>query len=212
MRPVSSWRRKEIAIRQRKLTALTQNLALVRPILEYGQQASSPSLRRDIALMECIQRLATRIVKGMRELLYEGRLRRLNMFSLEYRRFRGNLILAYNIFHGRLDLPLTEFFEAPSDGDLRGHFELRHNNFRLLQRKAAFSVRLFILWNKVPMEIVNSHMLDTFKWLLDLAWISLFPSHPWLPCSLNFYFTWFEALTSAVVFDEKIWFDLKRDK
>ncbi len=42
-------------------------LALVRPILEYGQQASSPYLRRNIALMERIQRLATRMVKGMRE-------------------------------------------------------------------------------------------------------------------------------------------------
>ncbi len=50
-------------------------LALVRPVLEYGQQASSPYLQRDIALMERIQRLATRMVKGMRELPYEERLR-----------------------------------------------------------------------------------------------------------------------------------------
>ncbi len=73
-------------------------LALVRPILEYGQQASSPYLQRDIALMERIQRLATRMVKGIRELPYEERLRRLNLFSLERRRLRGDLILAYNIF------------------------------------------------------------------------------------------------------------------
>ncbi len=43
-------------------------LALVRPIFEYGQQASSPYLQRDIALMERLLRLATRTVKGMREL------------------------------------------------------------------------------------------------------------------------------------------------
>ncbi len=117
--------------------------ALVRPILEYGQQASSPYLQRDIALMERIQRLATRMVKGMRELPYEDRLRRLNIFSFERRRLRGDLILAYNIFHGRLDLPRAEFFEAPSERDLRGHdYKLRHRNFRLLRRKAAFSVRL----------------------------------------------------------------------
>ncbi len=58
-------------------------LALGRPILEYGPQASSPYLRRDIVLMERIQRLATCMVKGMRELPYEDRLRRLNIFSLE---------------------------------------------------------------------------------------------------------------------------------
>ncbi len=60
--------------------------------------------------MECIQRLATRMVKGMRELPYEDRLRRLNIIFLERRRRRGDLILAYNIFHGRLDLQQAEFF------------------------------------------------------------------------------------------------------
>ncbi len=154
-------------------------LALVTPILEYGQQASSPYLRRDIDLMERIQRLATRMVKGMRELPYEDRRRRLNIFSLERRRLRGDPILAYNILHGRLDLPKAEFFEAPAKRGLRGHdYKLRHRSFRLLRRKAAFSVRLPISWNKLPMEIINSPTLDTFKRLLDSAWFTLFPSLP----------------------------------
>ncbi len=75
-------------------------LALVRPILEYGQQASSPYLRRDIALMERIQRLATCMIKSITQLPYEDRLRRLNVFGL---------ILAHNIFHGHLDLPWVKF-------------------------------------------------------------------------------------------------------
>ncbi len=37
-------------------------------------------------------------------------------------------------------------------------------------------------------------------------------SLPWLPCSFNSYFTWFEAPNSAVVFDQYIWFDLSRFK
>ncbi len=61
-----------------------------------------------------MERLATRMVKDMRELPYEERLRRLNLFSLERRRLRGDLILAYNIFHERLDFPHAEFFEAPA--------------------------------------------------------------------------------------------------
>ncbi len=63
-------------------------LVLVRLILEYGQQASSPNLLRGITLMERLQCLATRMVKGMRELPYEDRLRRLNTFSFERRRLR----------------------------------------------------------------------------------------------------------------------------
>ncbi len=119
------------------------------------------------------QRLITRMVKGMRELPYEDRLRRLNIFSLESRRLRGDLILAYKIFHGRLDLPRAESFEAPSER-LRGHdSKLRHRSFRLLRRKAAFSVRLPISWNKFPREIVIS---QTFDRTPGLSMVSLFPS------------------------------------
>ncbi len=81
--------------------------------------------------MKRIQLLATRMVKGMRELPYEDRLRGLNIFSLERRRLHGDLILAHNIFHGRLDLPQAESFEALAERYLRGHdFKLRHRSFR----------------------------------------------------------------------------------
>ncbi len=46
-------------------------LALVRPTLGNGQQASLLYRQRNIALMECIQCLATRMIKGMSELPYE---------------------------------------------------------------------------------------------------------------------------------------------
>ncbi len=79
-----------------------------------------------------IQRLATRMVKGMRELPYEERLRRLNLFSsLERRRLRGDLILAYNIFHGRLDVPQAEFFEA------NRNFQFNSIQFNLLVTKCG---------------------------------------------------------------------------
>ncbi len=111
-----------------------------------------------------------------------------HIFSLERRRLRGDLILAYNIFHGRLDLPQAEFFEAPAERGLRGHdFKLRHRSFRLLRRQAAFSVRLPISWNRLPMEIVNAPTLNTFKRLLELAWISLFPSLTSMLLQLLFY-------------------------
>ncbi len=67
---------------------------LVRPFLEYSLQASSPYLRRDINLMEHIQRLATRIVKGMRELPYEDQLCRSNIDSFKRCWLCGDLILA----------------------------------------------------------------------------------------------------------------------
>ncbi len=75
---------------------------------EYGLQASSPYLRQDIIMKEQLQRLATRMVRGLKDLTYDDRLRKLNLFSIERRLFRGDLILVYNMFQGRLDMLLEE--------------------------------------------------------------------------------------------------------
>ncbi len=64
------------------------HLAPVKPTLEYGQKASSPYIRRDINLMKHIQRLVSRIVKGMSALPYEDQHR------FERRRLHWDFILA----------------------------------------------------------------------------------------------------------------------
>ncbi len=129
--------------------------------------------------MERIQRLATRTVKGMRELPYGERFRRLNLFSFERRRLHGDLIFAYNIFHGRLYFPQAKFFEAQGERNLRGHdFKIRHCSFRLLRSKGAYAVGLPVPWNSLPNHIVNAPSLGAFKWSLDVTWPSLFPDRP----------------------------------
>ncbi len=111
--------------------------------------------------MERIQRLASPMVKGTRKFPYEERLRRLNIISLERHQIRSDHIVAYIMYHGHLDWPQAEFFEARAERDLRGHdFKLRHRSFRLIRRKAAFSVRLPISWNKLSIEMVNARALD----------------------------------------------------
>ncbi len=90
------------------------------------------------AYTERFQRLATRMVKGLHHLPYIQRLQHLNLRSLEKRRRRADLILAYGIFYGRYDLPHDIFFTQPSFSHLRGHdLKLRHRSFHLARRKAA---------------------------------------------------------------------------
>ncbi len=75
-----------------------------------------------------------------------------------------------------LDFPQAEFFEAPAERNLGGHdFKIRHCSFRLLRRKAAYSVRLPGPWNSLPEHIVNALLLGAFKRSLDVAWPSPFP-------------------------------------
>ncbi len=154
-------------------------LALVRLTLEYSQQASSPYLQRNITLTERTQRLATRMVKGMRALPHEERLRRLNLFFSRAAPFSWRHILVYTIFHERLDFPQAEFFEALAARNLQGHdFKIIHSGFRLLRRKAIYSVRLPEPRNSLPEHIVNAPSPGTFMRLLDVAWPSLFPDRP----------------------------------
>jgi len=49
----------------------------------------SPQYRRNMVLLECVQRRATKMVQGMGHLPYEDKLREPGLFSLEKRRLWG---------------------------------------------------------------------------------------------------------------------------
>ncbi len=109
--------------------------ALVRPHLEYGMPACSPNPVADINHLERIQRLATMLVTGMGHLPYEERLQR--------RRLRDDLITAFKIFKGLLDIDPNLFFLLPARHDLRGHpFKALRGASHRRRRGSAFSMRV----------------------------------------------------------------------
>ncbi len=151
-------------------------LAIVRPQLDYAVQAVAPYLQKDLKLVERMQRLATRCVKGLRGLQYLARLRELQLPSMQSHILRSTLITAYNFFHGNLNLPLEEFFDAPAANHLRGHqFKVRQPRFQLARRQAAFSVRGVGPWNRLPPSVAEAPSLNAFKERLDSCWATIFP-------------------------------------
>ena len=78
---------------------------LVRPAVEYGVVVWAPRLQRDIEAIESVQRRATRLVPGLKELSYPDRLRRLKLPTLSYRRHRGDMIHTYKYACGIYQLP-----------------------------------------------------------------------------------------------------------
>ena len=70
---------------------MPQYSAPVRPQLEYCIQAWGPQYRKDMELLERVQRVTT-MIRGLEHHSYEERLRELGLFRLEKR----DLIVAFH--------------------------------------------------------------------------------------------------------------------
>ena len=71
--------------------------SLVRPHVEYCVSAWSPHYIKDKDILERIQHRFTRLIPGMQKLTYMECLDKLNLWTLEERRNRSDLIEVFNM-------------------------------------------------------------------------------------------------------------------
>ncbi|KAK4826875.1 hypothetical protein QYF61_011994 [Mycteria americana] len=115
--------------------------ALVRLHLEYCVQFWAPHYKRDIEVLECIQRKGNEAGEG-----------------LEKRRLRGDLITLYNYLKGGCsEVGICLFSQVTSDRMRGNGLKLHQERFRLDMRKNFFTER----------EVVESPSLEVFKGRLD---------------------------------------------
>ena len=141
--------------------------SLVRPHLEYAVQFWCPSQRGDIDRLERVQRRATKLIPSIRNRSYEDRLRELNLFTLEQRRLRGQLIEVFKILRGFDNVDYRNMFEL-SEGRTRNHgykLVLKRYNRDLCGNYFTYSI--CNTWNSLPADVVNSDSVEQFKCRLD---------------------------------------------
>ena len=78
-------------------------------------------IKKDKIQIESVQRRATRLVKCIKHISYEERLRALGLQSLEFSRERADMIQVYNIMHGIDEIDKDKFFTMHSYGATHGH-------------------------------------------------------------------------------------------
>ena len=141
----------------------------IRPVLEYSSCLWYTGYVNDMRLLEKVQRRWTKQIEGLSDLSYADRLKFLNLYSVQGRLLRADLLQYWKILNGRSSIVPTDIFQLSPETRTRGHrLKLFCPTVRTDVRKRFFSVRCLNVWNSLPASAVCAHDLSQFKRMLDV--------------------------------------------
>ena len=127
-----------------------------------------PHYQADIVKIDRVQRRATQLISGLKDMCYEERLKALKLPSLQYRRRRSNMIVMYKIINGIVRIDSKQLLAQRTNTQTRGHdCKIFKAHATRLCWKHNFSQKSTNNWNSLPMEVISAPSLNAFKNQLD---------------------------------------------
>ena len=144
--------------------------ALVRPIVDYGNVIWYPYTKKNKKLIENIQRRETRMIPELKGLSYTDRLQHLKLFSMDYRKKRGDMIQLFKILNGFENIDAQTMFTFATS-------QTRGDNKKLYKprcvkgfRQHSFCIRSIDPWNSLSQNVIDSSTVNEFKNKLYKEW------------------------------------------
>ena len=136
----------------------------IRPILEYSSPVWNSGYIQDLKRLEAVQRLWTRNVLGLKDMIYAERLRALDLFSVQGRLLRADMLKCWKIFHGHCHVSPERLWVIESGRRTRGHiYKIKVSRCQVDARARFFTHRVVKDWNSLPGWVVQETSLLKFK-------------------------------------------------
>ena len=140
----------------------------IRPLLEYCSCVWHTGFVQDLKLLENVQRRWTKRIDGMGSLSYSDRLKALNLYSIQGRLLRADLIMCWKVFHGHSCVSPADLFQQPPQNRTCGHcYKIFPPATNTGIRKRFFTIRCIPVWNSLSSDTVCATTLNSFKHGLD---------------------------------------------
>ena len=147
-------------------------LTLVRCKVEYSSQTWAVQTKRNLTLIEGVQRRATCYILGVpRDSLdYKERLTKQEVLPLSYRREMLDVKFLFKCFQNEIDIDLQNYVTTVQNRTREGFdgVRLQLPKFKTESYAHSYFIRIVPIWNQLPLELRDSPNLYVFTQRLKL--------------------------------------------